>query len=215
MLRICAGFVLVWMAAAAAALEGPVRVVDGDTLEVAGEVVRLHGIDAPEAAQRCTGPGGGRWACGTWSGAVLAELVARGRLSCTGIERDRYGRLVARCRAGGVDVAEAMVRRGAAFAYRRYSLDYVAAERLARRDGLGLWQGGAARPADWRRGDTGPDPEAPEGCPIKGNISDNGRIYHRPGQAHYARTRIATSRGERWFCSEAEARAAGWRPARR
>ena len=58
-------------------------------------------------------------------------------------------------------------------------------------------------------------PAAPRpGCDIKGNISDNGRIYHLPGGAHYARTRIDESRGERWFCSEAEARAAGWRPAR-
>ncbi|MFO0227392.1 MAG: thermonuclease family protein, partial [Gammaproteobacteria bacterium] len=42
----------------------------------------------------------------------------------------------------------------------------------------------------------------------------NGRIYHLPGGAYYARTRIDESRGERWFCSESEARAAGWRPAR-
>jgi len=52
------------------------------------------------------------------------------------------------------------------------------------------------------------------GCDIKGNISGNGRIYHLPGGSHYARTRIDEAKGERWFCSEAEARAAGWRPAR-
>ena len=50
---------------------------------------------------------------------------------------------------------------------------------------------------------------------IKGNISGNGRIYHMPGQYDYARTRINTGKGERWFCSEAEARAAGWRAAKR
>lgn len=59
------------------------------------------------------------------------------------------------------------------------------------------------------------DSQAPRaGCDIKGNISGNGRIYHLPGGSHYARTRIDEAKGERWFCSEAEARAAGWRPAR-
>lgn len=59
-----------------------------------------------------------------------------------------------------------------------------------------------------------PAQRSDSGCDIKGNISSNGRIYHRPGGAHYARTQIDESRGERWFCSEEEARAAGWRPAR-
>jgi hypothetical protein len=48
-------------------------------------------------------------------------------------------------------------------------------------------------------------------CRIKGNISENGRIYHVPGQRYYTATRINRLRGERWFCSEAEARSAGWR----
>ncbi len=54
-------------------------------------------------------------------------------------------------------------------------------------------------------------------CNIKGNISyDTGeRIYHVPGQEHYAETIISPSKGERWFCSEADAREAGWRKARR
>jgi endonuclease YncB( thermonuclease family) len=51
-------------------------------------------------------------------------------------------------------------------------------------------------------------------CRIKGNISENGRIYHVPGSAWYERTEISASRGERWFCSEAEAKAAGWRAPR-
>lgn len=52
-------------------------------------------------------------------------------------------------------------------------------------------------------------------CEIKGNISINTgeRIYHVPGQEHYAETRISLTHGERWFCSEDEARASGWRRA--
>lgn len=54
------------------------------------------------------------------------------------------------------------------------------------------------------------------GCNIKGNISLNtgGRIYHVPGQRYYHDTRVSLPRGERWFCSEAEARKAGWRRSR-
>ena len=63
----------------------------------------------------------------------------------------------------------------------------------------------------WARAAT----EAPEGCPIKGNISKKGeRIYHAPWSPAYAKTRIDESRGERCFCDEVEAIAAGWRAAR-
>ncbi|MFC0804800.1 succinoglycan biosynthesis protein exoi [Ensifer sp. P24N7] len=54
-------------------------------------------------------------------------------------------------------------------------------------------------------------------CDIKGNISiDSGeRIFHVPGQEYYSETRIRPEYGERWFCSEEEAWAAGWRKAYR
>ena len=53
------------------------------------------------------------------------------------------------------------------------------------------------------------------GCNIKGNVSTRGeRIYHVPGQKYYDETRVSASHGERWFCSEEEARAAGWRRSR-
>ncbi len=54
------------------------------------------------------------------------------------------------------------------------------------------------------------------GCNIKGNVSiDSGeRIYHVPGQKYYGVTRISPQHGERWFCSESEARQAGWRKSR-
>jgi hypothetical protein len=60
-----------------------------------------------------------------------------------------------------------------------------------------------------------PMPTRERGCDIKGNVNSKGaRIYHVPGGEHYAETRIDAARGERWFCSEAEAQAAGWRAAR-
>jgi hypothetical protein len=67
-------------------------------------------------------------------------------------------------------------------------------------------------PADrWERAAETP----PAGCPIKGNIGAEGeRIYHTPWSPWYARTKIDEDKGERWFCDEAEAIEAGWRPAR-
>jgi endonuclease YncB( thermonuclease family) len=204
-------------------LQGAARVVDGDTLEVAGTSVRLFGIDAPERGQSCDGAGG-PWPCGRWAGQELARLTTGQTVRCTGVEADRYGRLVARCAVAAGDLGAALVEGGAATAYRRYALDYVPQERRARAARRGIWgQGGdgVQDPAAFRAEHQGDEPgalafaSAPEGCVIKGNISANGRIYHRPGQRDYARTRVNTAQGERWFCTEAEARAAGWRPAAR
>lgn len=59
-----------------------------------------------------------------------------------------------------------------------------------------------------------PSSAAPGECRIKGNVGSSGRIYHVPGSSAYEKTRIDESKGERWFCTEQEARAAGWRPPR-
>ncbi|MBK5947541.1 succinoglycan biosynthesis protein [Rhodobacter veldkampii DSM 11550] len=208
MLRICSLIVLIASPAFAQSVVGVARVIDGDTLEVAGERVRLFGIDAPEAGQACRDAAGRRWDCGAHATARL-EALSGGAVRCEGRERDRYGRLVARCAAGGQDLGAAMVAEGAAFAYARYSADYLPAEAAARAARRGVWAGAAERPEDRRRAAA----PAPGGCVIKGNISDKGRLYHLPGSAAYDRTRIAPGKGERWFCTETEAQAAGWRRA--
>lgn len=203
-------------AGAAAEISGTLRVLDGDTFDVGATRVRLFGIDAPEQAQTCTSPAGAVWACGAW---VSAEVRARydGKMArCTAIETDRYGRTVARCRVAGTDMAEEIVADGLAFAFRRYSLDYDLTEKAAAIRGVGLHGSRTEAPAAFRRA-TGPSEAPPDSdCRIKGNVSAKGaRIYHRPGQRHYNETRISTAKGERWFCTEAEARAAGWRAAKR
>lgn len=203
---------------AQADLRGMARVIDGDTLEIAGTTVRLHGIDAPEADQTCDGDGR-PWPCGEWAGDELRRMIGGDTVECARIDTDRYGRTVARCTVGRHDLGGVLVEAGAAFAYRRYSLDYVAQERAAQSARRGLWDhggAGTAQPALWRGTvrHVAAQPE-PGNCAIKGNVSANGRIYHLPGQRDYERTRINVERGERWFCSEAEAQAAGWRPAQR
>jgi len=200
--------------AVAADVTGRVHVIDADTFQVGGERVRLHGIDAPETDQTCRTEQGIVWACGAWAGEQVTALYDGRVARCAGTTRDRYKRLIARCQVDGQDIGQHLVSNGLALAYRRYSKDYVADELQAAARDVGLHAMQMQIPAMHRTvkrtgGSVAPDP----GCRIKGNINTRGvRIYHLPGQAHYDATSIRTDRGERWFCSEDEARRAGWRP---
>ena len=168
-------------------LSGSARVIDGDTLEVRGTRIRLHGIDAPESAQGCRA-GGRRWPCGREATRALAGRIGGRTVACEERDRDRYGRIVAVCRVGGDDVNAWMVAAGWAFAYRRYSRSYVAAETAAKGARRGVWRGDVVAPWEWRKGKrlVGAA-RAAEGngrCAIKGNIGKGGtRIYHVPGGA--------------------------------
>jgi endonuclease YncB( thermonuclease family) len=201
--------------AAAQDIVGRVAVVDGDTFRVGGTVVRLHGVDAPEQKQPCTDTSGTDWACGAWVTDQVRRAYAGKRVRCAPVTQDRYRRVVARCYRNGADIGQTLVREGLAFAFRRYSMDYDLDEKRAAVTGRGLHGHSVQAPAAFRRAQSAVPLPRDTACAIKGNISGNGRIYHMPGQEHYNRTRISTARGERWFCTEAEARAAGWRKARR
>jgi len=202
--------------ASAGEINGTVRVIDGDTFDISGTRIRLFGIDAPEQAQSCTSKEGQQWRCGAWVSAVVTQRFHDRRARCVALDTDRYGRTVARCYIDGRDVAKALVEDGLAFAYRRYSMDYDLDEKGAVIRGAGLHNSQFQAPAAFRQSRTAASAAPSGNCAIKGNISSKGeRIYHSPGQRDYARTRIRTDKGERWFCSAAEARAAGWRPARR
>lgn len=229
--------------AAAGASRGPVvKVVDGDTLDVrlasGVERVRVIGLDTPEIGE-C----GFREASAGLRNLVAGTTVTRER-DPTQDNRDRYGRLVRHVRmAGGDSAAVRMIRQGLAPEY-LYDEPYLnraahlAAERAAKAERLGIWgRSGCTAPAPApapaptptpapapattappaRLVDTPPAPAEPGGgaCRIKGNIASSGeKIFHSPGQRHYTQTKISPAKGERWFCSAAEAIKAGWRAAK-
>ena len=217
---------LLSLPACAETLSGQARVLDGDTLAVAGQRVRLNGIDAPETRQACTRDGR-RWPCGKAATQAMRRLIGGSKVTCDISGRDKYRRAIGACFAAGRDLQQQLVRQGLALAYRKYSSRYVPDEEAARAERVGLWSGEFTAPWRWRaerrrtptrsfnRSRPAPAPNSRSSCRIKGNISDHGHIYHVPGGKHYDLTRINEARGERWFCTEADARAAGWRKARR
>lgn len=198
----------------AGAVTGLARVIDGDTIVIDGEHVRLEGIDAPEAAQSCGRRSGGTWKCGNAASEALAALVARRQVTCESRGNDKYGRMLGVCLVDGVDINAKMVREGFAWAFVKYSRSYVQEEAEARTAKVGIWQGEAEpawvfREKHW----AGAEQVAPQGCAIKGNVTEHGHIYHMPWSPWYGKVKVDAAKGERWFCSEAEALAAGWRPA--
>jgi endonuclease YncB( thermonuclease family) len=231
---------LAWAACGAAPPEtvtGRVDVTDGDSFEIGATRIRLNAIDAPEGRQTCV-RNGAIWQCGEAAAAKLRSLVAGREVVCTRKDTDSYGRMVAVCRSGASDLGAEMVSAGLALAYRQYGNDYVAEESAARGARRGLWAGEFTPPWEYRQGQHGesnaartqpaaPQPRSPAAataaprsaatakCLIKGNINREGeRIYHVPGSPSYDETRIDSTYGERMFCSEAEAQAAGWRAPR-
>lgn len=203
---------LVTTASHADTVRGRALVIDGDTLEINNRRVRIEGIDAFELAQTCVRANGRRWDCGAEGKVFLLRLTRNKTVRCSGNQTDAYGRLIAQCSVGRADIGKAMVDAGLAMAFVKYSQTYVLDQQVAQANGAGIWAGSFTAPWDYRaeKWETAAQSTPNADCPIKGNVSDNGRIYHMPYSRWYDRTRIDTSKGERWFCSESEARAAGW-----
>ena len=130
-------------------ITGTPRVIDGDTLEVAGQRVRLFAIDAPEINQSCSRDGR-PWRCGEAATRALAGKIGRHPVACQERGQDRYGRIVAVCYAGGEDLNAWMVLRGLEVAYRLYSLDYLDQETIARAARRGIWASTFEKPWEWR-----------------------------------------------------------------
>lgn len=133
-------------------LIGVASVIDGDTIEIHGERIRLFGIDAPENRQECRRPDGTLWRCGQQAALALQDYLGRRPITCNERDIDRYRRLVAQCDVAGRDISAWLAANGWAVAFTRYSSEYVEQELQARAARRGIWYGDFVMPWDWRRG---------------------------------------------------------------
>jgi endonuclease YncB( thermonuclease family) len=215
-------------------IEAIPQIVDADTVYAGSTKIRLSGVDAPEMDQVCIDASGKDWHCGIDATEKLQAFAQNRPWVCTLSGIDIYKRNLGNCTVGGEDVSRWLVRNGWALAFRRYSTAYVADEDFAREKRQGLWNGAFIAPWEWRHRSQAtvvlgaatvptdahirllsptaaaqpPDPK----CFIKGNLKSAGQcIYHMPGGHFYDRLDMQRSASRRWFCGEADARAAGCR----
>jgi endonuclease YncB( thermonuclease family) len=128
--------------------QGAFRVVDGDSIVIGTQRIRLAGIDAPELAQTCADG----WKAGQDARSYLLTLLEPGAaLQCAGDTQDRYGRTLGTCSVGNLEINRSMVREGFAWAYVRFSRAYQADEAEARAAKRGIWAHDCQPAWDWRR----------------------------------------------------------------
>ncbi|MBG76390.1 MAG: hypothetical protein CFH22_01030 [Alphaproteobacteria bacterium MarineAlpha5_Bin12] len=131
-------------------VEGNVKVIDGDTIHIGKNKIRLHGIDAPERNQKCF-TSNNEWDCGKESTNSLIGLINSRKVSCIILDQDRYKRDIGECYINNLNINKWMVQNGWALAYRYYSKKYVEVENLAKENNSGLWVGEFENPWDFRK----------------------------------------------------------------
>ena len=207
------------------------KVVDGDTIDVmigtTTERVRLIGINTPETVD----PRKPVECFGREASAKAHELLENKKIYLetdeTQDNRDKYGRLLRYARReDGLFYNLEIIKQGYAYEYTyqipyKYQTEFKAAQVLARENKLGLWADNAcagstvgAVTSDVAATSDVSNAAPNSNCNIKGNINSKGeKFYHLLNCGSYAKTVINIEQGERWFCAESEAQAAGWRRA--
>ena len=146
----------------AAIIEGIPRIIDGDSLEINNNKIRLFGIDAPEIKQICKKPYlvisflvslsfQKKYECGLLATNQLKKLIDNKTVKCISENKDRYNRYLSTCYLKKISINSWLVKNGYAIAYRRYSKKYVLEEQHAEKNKLGIWQGTFQNPEEWRK----------------------------------------------------------------
>ena len=131
-------------------ITGVAHVIHGDTLEIDGMRIRLHGVDAPEQSQSCIAGDGRKWACGAEATFALANLAGAKSVTCKQVSKLKDGNFHGSCQIGKHDLSAMLVFQGWAIADRRRSKDYVNEELDAKEHMRGLWRGNFVEPWVWR-----------------------------------------------------------------
>ena len=125
--------------------------IDGDTLEIHGERIRILDIDAPESRQTCQDQDGKAWRCGQQAALALSDWIGQQPVTCETTKKDRYKRWLARCSVGGEDLATWLAGHGWAVPYRDCKCKAVRdASEFARNQRAGIWGGEFVMPWEWR-----------------------------------------------------------------
>ena len=139
--------------------KGIPRVIDGDSLEINNNKIRLFGIDAPEKKQTCKKPYliisfinfQRNYKCGLMATNQLNKFIDNRAVKCISENKDRYNRHLSTCYLKKVDINSWLVKNGYAVAYKKYSKKYLLEEQHAKKNKLGIWQGTFENPEEWRK----------------------------------------------------------------
>lgn len=179
---------------------GSATALDGDTFAFGDDIIRIHGIDAPEATQTCLRHGE-EWECGQAAVKQLQALLDRGRVRCQQLERDEYDRAVSVCEANGVDIGQALLASGMAVALQPAAENYREAEKQAQALLEGIWAGDFQLPADYRAEnpqiEQARPPERTEPpAPMRQSQQTSRQVYYRNCDAARAAGAAPLRRGE-------------------
>ncbi len=139
---------LLWINASSA---NSLKIVDGDTIVLNGEKIRFEGIDTPELKQTCL-KDNEEVNCGMRAKMLLVKKIGNNIPMCIGKKKDFYKRTLAECFVNGESLSKFLVRRGYAFAYRKYSKKFIKDENFAKANKLGMWSMIFQYPWDFRKG---------------------------------------------------------------
>ena len=131
-------------------INGKAKIIDGDTIHIGKNKIRLHGIDALEINQTCTIKEK-TWECGIESYLALKSIILNNKVQCEIIDVDQYKRLIGKCFVNKIYINQYMVLNGWAIAYRYYSLDFIDDEEIAKKNKIGIWKGKFQEPYLFRK----------------------------------------------------------------